>query len=252
MLEVETTSRGKIAEIVLSNPPRNFITQELLQQLVLGMQQVLNSSVTVAIIRGNDADFSTGMDILEFLHAMREIEDEERRKKNHLEIHSVLDAIEEANIIFIAAIEGLCLGGGLELALTCDLRIAGKGARLGFPEILLGLIPGWGGTQRLPKVIGVSRANEMILSGRALKAREAFQIGLIDHLTEDNAAVKHARKLARRMARNDPNALSAAKSAIQAGLAGEKKYGIRKEIDCFHSLCDRGDLMDNIEAIMTP
>jgi enoyl-CoA hydratase/carnithine racemase len=118
----------------------------------------------------------------------------------------------------IAAINGLALGGGLELALACDIRIAAASARLGLPEVGLGLIPGWGGTQRLPRLIGHGRAAEMILAGRAVTSEEAERIGLVTVVVPDGELMAAALDMARVIAGKSPDAVRFAKEAIQKGL----------------------------------
>jgi enoyl-CoA hydratase/carnithine racemase len=129
----------------------------------------------------------------------------------------------------IAAINGLALGGGLELALACDIRIATTSAKLGLPEVGLGLIPGWGGTQRLPRLIGCGRAAEMILTGRAINSDEAERIGLVNKVVPDGDLLPAALEMARAIAEKSPDAIRFAKEAMQKGIDLSLKQGLDLE-----------------------
>ena len=136
----------------------------------------------------------------------------------------------------IAAITGYALGGGLELALCCDLRIAGEGAQLGQPEIALGIIPGAGGTQRLPRLIGLPRAKDLVFSGRFLASAEALAMGLVDRVVPDSRVVEEALAWAETLARGPGLALRAAKRAIDAGMNGDLATGLEIERLAFTGL----------------
>ncbi len=136
----------------------------------------------------------------------------------HLLLRRALDGIEAAPQVFVAALNGAALGGGLELALACDLRIASEAAQLGLPEVSLGIIPGGGGTQRLPRLVGVGRAKDLILTGRRVGAAEALAMGLVSQLAPPQRLLAEAVSLAERIARNAPVSLRQAKRAIDGGL----------------------------------
>ena len=136
----------------------------------------------------------------------------------------------------IAAVTGYALGGGCELALCCDLRIIGAGARLGQPEILLGVIPGAGGTQRLPRLVGVARAKELIFTGRQVAAAEALEIGLANRVVADDEVYAAAQELAARLARGPALALRAAKQVIDRGVESDLVTGLEMERIAFAAL----------------
>jgi len=148
----------------------------------------------------------------------------------------------------IAAINGLALGGGLECALACDIRIAARGARLGQPEVGLGIIPGWGGTQRLPRLIAGSRAMELILTGDPFDAETALAVGLVSAVTEPEELIAKARALAARIARNGPLAVRAAKEAALRGLEAPLSEGLFIEQQLFDRLAYTEDVREGLAA----
>jgi enoyl-CoA hydratase/carnithine racemase len=135
----------------------------------------------------------------------------------HAAVRAGFDAIARAPQPFVAAVNGAALGGGLELALACDLRVLAEGAEVGLPEVGLGIIPGAGGTARLPRVVGVARAKDLILTGRRVGAAEALAIGLVSRIAAPGRIVEEAVALAEQVARNAPISLRQAKRAIDGG-----------------------------------
>ena len=148
----------------------------------------------------------------------------------------------------VAAINGFALGGGLELALAADLRVAATGARLGLPEVGLGLIPGYGGTQRLPRLIGQGRALDLILTGRHVTADEALQLGLVNRVADD--ALTAAIELARLAARNGPVAIGLAKEAVSRGLDVTLSQGLEIEADLFGLVATSADMQEGTSAFL--
>jgi enoyl-CoA hydratase len=150
----------------------------------------------------------------------------------------------------IAAINGFCLGGGLELALSCHVRVAAEGAKLGLPEVTLGAIPGYGGTQRLARLVGRGLASEMILTGDPIDASEALRIGLVNRVVPREALLDTADALARRMVRNAPMALRHALLAIDQGLEADQEKGLLLEATLFGILCGTEDLREGMNAFL--
>jgi methylglutaconyl-CoA hydratase len=148
----------------------------------------------------------------------------------------------------IAAIEGAALGGGLELALACDLRISGADARLGLPETSLAIIPGAGGTQRLPRIIGRSRAKELVFTARRLTSQEALAFGVVDRAVAAGQALPAALDLAREILPNGPVALRAAKEAIDAGLDRDRAGGLSVEEACYARVLPTEDRLEGLAA----
>jgi enoyl-CoA hydratase/carnithine racemase len=150
----------------------------------------------------------------------------------------------------IAAINGLALGGGLELALACDVRVASEKAQLGLPEVTLGLIPGWGGTQRLPRLIPMARAAEMILTGRPISAAEAHRLGLVNEVVPPDGLMAAARKWAEVICRAAPLAVRAAKEAMLKGLGLPLNEGMEIESTLEAYLLDTQDHAEGVTAFM--
>ncbi|MBS1767132.1 MAG: enoyl-CoA hydratase/isomerase family protein [Acidobacteria bacterium] len=148
----------------------------------------------------------------------------------------------------IAAIEGAALGGGLELALACDLRVAGGDAKLGLPETGLAIIPGAGGTQRLPRLIGRSKAKELIFTGRRIGAEQAAVLGLVDHAAPAGQALATALEIAREILPNGPIALRAAKAAINGGLELDLDAGLALERACYGEVIPTKDRLEGLAA----
>ena len=150
----------------------------------------------------------------------------------------------------IAAINGYALGGGCELAMACTIRIAADSAKLGLPEVTLGVIPGYGGTQRLPRIVGRGTAMDLILNGRAIDAQEALRIGLVSQVVPAADLMETARKTATRILRNGPLAVRAAMQAVDHGLDVGLEHGARMEASLFGMLCATGDMREGLNAFL--
>jgi enoyl-CoA hydratase/carnithine racemase len=150
----------------------------------------------------------------------------------------------------VAAINGYALGGGLELALACDFRLASDNATLGLPEMKLGIIPGWGGTQRLPWTIGISTAKRMILLGDSVNATEALKTGLVDKVVPQNQLKAEAEKLAQRLCEWSPAALKQAKAAVNSVTKTFLESGLRKETDLFALLFSEEETNKRIHSFL--
>jgi enoyl-CoA hydratase/carnithine racemase len=149
---------------------------------------------------------------------------------------AVFGALEALPIVVIAALNGFALGGGLELAMAADIRVASPAARLGQPEISLGNIPGWGGTQRLPQLIGVGKATELILTGEVISAQDALALGLVNRVSDD--PLKAALDLANQIAERNPMAVRVAKQAIQVGVQAGLEPGLVVEAEGVAACCE--------------
>jgi methylglutaconyl-CoA hydratase len=163
-------------------------------------------------------------------------------------LRATFTALERLPMPTIAAIEGAALGGGLELALACDLRVVGASAKLGLPETSLAIIPGAGGTQRLPRLIGRSRAKELIFTARKFSAAEARQYGIADRIAEAGRVLDSALELAREILPNGPIALRAAKVAIDRGLDLDRDGGLGVEADCYAIVIPTEDRLEGLAA----
>jgi len=216
---------GGIATIRLDRPPMNALNTQVQTELREAAEQVgSDPSVRAVVIYGGEKVFAGGADIAVMAEAG--YADMALRSARLQEAMGLVAAIGKP---VVAAITGYALGGGLEIALAADFRVAGEGARVGQPEILLGVIPGAGGTQRLPRLVGPARAKDIVFSGRIVGAAEALQIGLVDQVVPDAEVYQAAVDMVRRYAGGPALALRAAKQAIDAGLGVDLGTGLELE-----------------------
>jgi enoyl-CoA hydratase len=215
-----------VAVVRLDNPKVNALSTELLRQLEAAAIALTADPPGAVVVTGGDRLFAAGADIGEFGGP-----DEARQVGGAF--MQALDAVAAIPRCVIAAISGFALGGGCELALACDLRIASEKARLGQPEILLGIIPGGGGTQRLARLVGPARAKELILTGRQVRADEALAMGLVDEVVPHDELHDRACGLAAELARGAVVAHGLAKRAIDRGLQGSLAAGLDLEQELF-------------------
>ena len=201
-----------IVQITLNRPSaRNALNMALIERLLDQLSALSEDrSIRALIITGaGDLAFCAGAD----LHERRDM-DATQRQAHTEAINALADAIALFPVPVIAAIRGYALAGGTELAVACDIRVAGDNAVFGLPEVKIGIFPGAGGLVRLPRLIGPSNAKDMIYTGRQVPAREAFEFGLVDHLVSPQHVHTEARKLAEEIAANAPLAIRAAKRAL--------------------------------------
>jgi enoyl-CoA hydratase/3-hydroxyacyl-CoA dehydrogenase len=221
---VKLESHGEIAIAWLDRPPANSLSPEMIQALAECWQEVVSSGVKALVIASaNPMLFCAGADIKAFTTM-----DEAAGRRLVDDAHALLRAMETSGIVTIAAVNAAALGGGCELAMACDLRIAAESASFGQPEINLGIIPGFGGTQRLPRLVGEARALELNLTGDGIGAAEAFEIGLVTRVVADHELLDTALSWARKLAGQAPLAVAqikqvSANSDIEAGIAAEKE-----------------------------
>jgi enoyl-CoA hydratase len=238
---------GTVANLELVAPPLNLVTRELVDQLreaLASLSAAPAGEVRAVVVSGRGGRaFSAGSHVGEF-EAQRGPGGRERLQLEQLAWTELADL----PMPTIAAIEGDALGGGLELALCCDLRIASEKARLGMPEVRLAVVPGSGGTQRLPRVVGPARAKELILTGRILDAREAERIGLVNRVVPAGEARAAADALAREIAARGPLAVREAKRLIDA--AGELGLaaGLAAELDASERIFASDDMLEGAGA----
>ena len=234
--------------VIQLNRPKSL--NALCAELTREMSDVLtelesDGDARVLIITGGDRAFAAGADIGEMLG-----KNPFDAHKHCLLAHCINDRIEQLTIPTIASIEGLALGGGLELALSCDFRVAGRSSKVSFPEVSLGIIPGAGGTQRLVKLIGVSKAKEVILFAKILPAEQAYALGLIDVLVGDGESMNEARKMALKLQKMPALALEAAKRVINFGVNNNMESGKQMESLFFSMLFASEDQTEGMKAFM--
>ena len=246
MAEFKVDARGAIEIWTIDGEGRrNAISRAMLAELEAMVGRVSRGHDTrVVIITGaGDKAFCAGADL------------KERGGMSEPEVRAFLDglrrtlrAIEQSDCVFIAALNGAAFGGGTELALTCDLRVAAPAAELGLTEVKLGIIPGGGGTQRLTRLIGPGRAKDLILTGRRLNAAEAFSIGLVGRLAPEGRLLDTAYTLAESIVENAPLAVATAKHAIDEGVSLELDAALALELRHYETVLATEDRLEGLKA----
>ena len=233
LVELERRDDG-VAVVTLANPKVNALSAALLDELRDVAVGLTNDPPRAVLVTGGPKVFAAGADISEFAGP-----DEARRVGGSF--LAALEAVAAIPRVTIAAIGGYALGGGCELALACDLRIASERARFGQPEILLGIIPGGGGTQRLARLVGPSRAKDLIFSGRQVTADEALLIGLVDRVVPTDGFEDAALAWAAEFAAGPSAVAGLAKAAIDQGLDMDLAEGLRLEQELFAEAFETDD-----------
>jgi enoyl-CoA hydratase/carnithine racemase len=234
---------GTVARLTLTNPPLNLVTESLLAsfEVALATLEAANPGDVRAVVVTGEGEraFSAGSHVGEF-EAQR---GPDGRARHELEsrVGARLAALPMPTI---AAIEGNALGGGLEIALCCDLRVASDRARIGLPEVRLAVTPGAGGTQRLPRIVGLARAKELILTGRVLTAAEAERIGLVNEVVAAGQAVARATAIGEEIAQRGPVAVREAKRLINLAIETEISDGLNAETDASQRVFATDDMLE--------
>ncbi|NUS73327.1 MAG: enoyl-CoA hydratase/isomerase family protein [Corynebacteriales bacterium] len=237
---------NKVATVFLERPPMNPLSFQVQDELrAVAARCTEDDAVRAVILYGGEKVFAAGADIKE-LADLSAAQMAERVSG----LNGSLTAIAQIPKPVIAAITGYALGGGLELALAADIRIAGRKAKLGFPEILLGLIPGAGGTQRAARLIGSSRTKELVYSGAMVTAEKAERWGLVNEVVDDEHVYEEAKSRAAQFAAGPARALRFAKEAIDSGLETTLAMGIAEEGQLFSELFDTEDKKIGIASFL--
>ena len=235
--------------MTLNRPHKlNSINATMLDELseILDTLETDTDTRCVVITGEGQKAFSAGADITE----LQKLTPETASKFSKMG-QQVFNKVEALSKPVVAAINGYALGGGLELVLACDSRLASTHAELGFPEIKLGIIPGWGGTQRLPWTVGRAEANRLITLGDRVKADEALKMGLVDKVVPQNKLKAEAEALAQRLGESLPKALKYAKDAINFGTRRSLEAGLKKETDLFALLFSTKETKERLEAFFS-
>ncbi len=247
MLHQLLTISHHVARITLHNPPANVLTGSMLKELGRVLNEVEEDEyVRVVILTGTGRFFCAGADLNELAH----LTTVHGGSEFSLLGQALFSRIERLGKPVLAAINGACVGGGLELALACHLRVVAAGASLGVPEIKLGLIPGFGGTQRLPRVVGPSKAAEMILTGESLSAEEALKIGLVGRVVPPQELLAQAEAVAAQILAHGKTATEAALHAIRGGLDIPLSEGLAREAELFGRLCVTPEKREAVQAFL--
>lgn len=225
--------KGRVAVITINRPDKmNALNHATRNDITAAFDELRSDeSVRVVVVTGaGEKAFIAGADIAEFAGRTA------HQQRGVMQAMRVFTVVEDFPKPVIAAINGFCLGGGCELALGCDIRIASSKAKLGQPEINLGIIPGGGGTQRLTRLVGEGKSMELILTGKLIGAAEALAIGLVNEVCEPEALMDHVMEIANAIAGKSPIALQAAKEAVKTAARANLREGLDREIDLF-ALC---------------
>lgn len=236
-----------LAVVAINNPPVNALNETVISELDAIIEELSgNSSVQVVIVTGaGEKAFVAGADIKQFLDV--DAASGKALARRGQQVFTKLSTLKQP---VIAAVHGFALGGGCELALACDIRIASENAVMGVPEVSLGIIPGYGGTQRLTRLVGSGRAMAMIFTGDPIKAEEALRIGLVDKIVPTGEVLNEAKIMARKILSRGPLAVQAAKRAVYNGLKLSLEEGIALEADCFSELCKTEDQKEGANAFL--
>jgi enoyl-CoA hydratase len=239
--------RGRVALVTIDRQEKRNALNGQVRCAFLGAIDALSrdGAVRAIVVTGaGDKAFVAGADIGEF--EGRTPVDQWRVMK----APTIFDALERSPKPVIAAVNGFCLGGGMELALACDVRLASVTAKFGQPEVNLGIIPGGGGTQRLPRIVGLGAALRMILSGELIDASEAHRIGLVEEVLAPTELLPRAMALAETMAAKSPVALAAAKEATRAALSLPLDDGLKLETSLFQLCFASEDRAEGVRAFL--
>lgn len=237
---------GPVAVVGLDRPPMNALSSALLAELAQTAAEVdARRDIGAVVVYGGPKVFAAGADVKELaefdLRTMIEMS---------AGLQGAIGSVAGIGKPVIAAVTGYALGGGLELALACDFRVIGDNVMVGLPEITLGIIPGWGGTQRLPRLVGPAKAKDLIYSGRLVGAEEAEAMGLVDRVVAPDDVRESAVAWARTLAAGPGLALRAAKSAVDAGLEVDLRSGLEIERQQFAGLFATKDKETGIRSFL--
>ncbi len=238
---------GVVTTIRLNNPPLNLVSRELMQALDAALQAVEDDTEARAVVLAATGDraFSVGSDVKEFASLHGRVAEGKLIEEN-----VAYDHLAALPLPTVAAIEGDALGGGLELALCCDLRVAAESARLGLPEVGLGVIPGSGGTQRLPRLIGLAQAKELILLGEIIDAGTALDMGLVNRVAPQGEAEAVATIVAETPALRGPVAVREAKRAVDTALDVSLVEGLAVELEASERVFSSDDMLEGAAAFI--
>ncbi len=242
-----TVGADGVALMVINNPKMNALSTPVIKDIRSAVEKALDDdSVRVVVFTGEGRAFIAGAEISEFSDLNTQKEGSDWLKAGQ----ELLNLIENGDKPFIAAINGFALGGGTELALACHIRIADETAQMGLPEIKLGIIPGFGGTQRSPRLIGTGRAYELILSGNFISGRQAAEYGLVNRAVPQGEAVNEAKKLASAIALRGRPAIRAAMEVVRKGIVMEFNAALKLERDMFGRLCETDNKREGVAAFL--
>lgn len=239
----------RVALLTVDRPPVNALSEKAMAELSETLAELSTQSEVKVIVltgEGKNHTFIAGADVKE----IAKLQSVQEAEVVALKGQAVITQIEKMSKPVIAAINSVCLGGGNELILACHIRIASDRARFGQPEINLGIIPGFGGTQRLARLVGTSKARELVLTGDMITAQEALRIGLVDRVVPDGELLRQALGLAKKIATKGAQSIAYAQQAILEGVEKTLEEGLRLEAKLFAKLAETGDMREGLKAFL--
>jgi enoyl-CoA hydratase len=238
---------NNVAYLTITSPPANALSSTLLKDLAEKLDKVeQDNHIKAVVIKGNGNFFSAGADIKEFTSLQNASDYQSLAEKGQ----QLFDRMEHFRVPIIAAIHGAALGGGLELAMACHMRIVTENAKLGLPEVTLGIIPGFAGTQRLPNYVGRQKAYEMILTGEPISGREAYEIGLANHVTDEDDVFVKAMNLAEKIAAKSKLSINSVMRLIPYAKTGQFSKGVQAEAKEFAEIFGSMDAKEGVQAFI--
>ena len=242
---LRVTRDGAVVTVTLARPPVNAVDLDVIDDFLRLVADLGDDrGVRAVVLTGEGRAFCAGADVA----MMRDLSPERhRRVRRWVDVQAGLEALPKP---VIAAINGHALGGGAELALACDLRLAADDAEIGFPEIRLGIFPGAGGTQRLPRLVGPARALQLMMEGRRLRADEALALGLVDDVAPRDDLLRAAQARARALAEGPTRAIGLLKRCVHQGYGRPLAEGLRVEADAVAELIRTDDAREGLEAFL--
>ena len=241
----QSTHQTHVRILTIDNPPVNPLDNETWISLSEAFDEAMNSPEirVIVITGGGEKAFVAGANLNDL-----QTYDATTGQEAVTFIKDAMAKLRNGAKPSIAAMNGLALGGGLEIAMGCDIRIVERSAKLGLPEVTLGVLPGAGGTQMLPRLVGIGTALKMMLTGQLISAEDALGSGLVDELVEDGEAMNAALKMAGKIARNAPLAVAEIKKAAYAALSQPLEKGMQVETEGFGRLCETEDKAEGLAA----
>ena len=238
----------QIAVITLDRPKNmNAINSEFIDDLDQILNEIAgNNEIGAVIITGSEKVFAAGADLKEINGIGTPVDAHSFVTR----VQSVFNKIERSEKPFIAAVSGLALGGGCELSMACDVRIAAENAMFGQPEIKVGVIPGAGGTQRLPRLIGLGRAKELLFTGDPIDAKEAYRVGLVNKVVPVESLLDEAKKMASKFIKQPGFALRITKMVVNEGINMDIQSALAHEARCFELLFSTEDQKEGMKALV--
>ncbi|MGI8539679.1 MAG: enoyl-CoA hydratase/isomerase family protein [Rubrobacteraceae bacterium] len=245
MEHVEVVFEGRVATVILNRPEKyNAIGARMADELGAALDAVEGGGARALVLTGaGERAFCSGVDLKE-----RSAMASDEKWAHNRKLNEFANRLARLQIPTIAAINGLALGGGFEMTLACDFRTAASHAEFALPEVGLGIIPGAGGTQRLPRLIGPSKAKEVILTARRIKAPEALDMGMVNRVVEGRALLEEAKSLAEETAKNSPLALAYAKAAVDVAMETSVEQGFRFETTAIRTTLASEDYAEGLSA----